>query len=65
MKGASSEELGESLFRFVPSVAPPSAPLEQGVIPSLGTSLSNVGGKRKVQAWKREERWLSRYNIAG
>lgn len=64
-RGFSSEELGGSLFCFVPSVAPPSAPLEQGVIPSLGTSLSNVGGKRKVQAWKREERWLSRYNIAG
>ena len=35
-EGGFGRRAGASLFRFVPSVAPPSAPLEQGVIPSLG-----------------------------
>ena len=41
-RGLSSQELGNPFFVFVPFVAPPSVPLEQNVIPSLGTSSSSV-----------------------
>ena len=41
-RGFASEELEDPFLVFVPFVAPPSAPLEQEVIPSLGTSPSNV-----------------------
>ena len=52
MKGSSSEELGEP-FAFLYLAGGTSAPLEQDLIPFLGTSLSNVG--KNVKSTSLEE----------